>query len=149
MTRFPIVGVVSMGFWKESLPPPSMFLRFVTTRLDEDSHVAQGVFVAAYGLLDSGQLSTEEWRHVREILNWFNEHLPHPPDSFPGGRAIFWFRSAARESIQRIWDLVAVLREHDHHVEVHKCRRLANIRYRDEFQVAAYPSDRDGRILIQ
>jgi len=33
-----------------------MYLRFVTTRIDEDSHEPQGVFVASYALLESGDI---------------------------------------------------------------------------------------------
>ena len=126
-----------------------MFMRFVTTRIDKDSRKPQGVFVAAYTLLDSGDLNSDEWKQVREILIWFNKHLPHPPDDFSTGRAIFWFKSSAKESISRIWDLVHVPRRHGYHVEVHKCRHLANVAYQDQLQVAAYPSERDGRTTVQ
>lgn len=126
-----------------------MFLRFVTTQVDEDSHKPQGVLVASYSLLDSGTLSSDEWKRLREILDWFNAHLPHPPDDFFAGRAIFWFKSTAKESTSQIWELVYLLRQHGYHVEVHKCRRLGNIRYEDQLQVAAYPSKLDGRITIQ
>lgn len=78
-----------------------MFLRFTITQIDEDSHKPQGVFVAAYGLLDSGDLDSVEWKRLRELLDWFNEHLPHPPDSFYASRAIFWFKSSAHENISR------------------------------------------------
>jgi hypothetical protein len=37
-----------------------MFLRFVTTRIDEDSRKPQDVFAAAYLLLDSGDLNPKE-----------------------------------------------------------------------------------------
>jgi hypothetical protein len=126
-----------------------MYLRFVTTRVDEDSHKPKGVFVASYELLDSGDLSKEEWKRVREILDWFNENLPHPPKSFTKGRAIFWFKSSAEHSISSVWELVHLLRQHGHYVEVHKCRRLGNILYDDKFQVAAFPSKLDGRITVQ
>jgi hypothetical protein len=126
-----------------------MFIRLVTTRTDEDSHQPQGVFVAAYSLLRSDDLGSDEWKRVREVLDWFNEHLPHPPDNFTTGRAIFWFKASAKDSISQIWELAAVLREHGYHVEVHKCRRLANVCYSDRLQVAAYPSERDSRITIQ
>jgi len=126
-----------------------MYLRFVTTRIDEDSHKPQGVLVAAYALLESGELTRDEWQQVRDLLDWFNAYLPHPPKNFTTGRAIFWFRSTADESIRKIWELVNVLRHHGHYVEVHKCRRLGNILYRDKFQVAAFPSKLDGRITIQ
>jgi len=126
-----------------------MYLRFVTTRVDEDSHKPQGVFVASYALLDSGDLARDEWKHVREILDWFNDNLPHPPKNFTAGRAIFWFKSSAEKSIEYVWELVHLLRHHGHYVEVHKCRRLGNILYEDKFQVAAFPSKLDGRITVQ
>ncbi len=126
-----------------------MFMRFVVTQIDKDSRKAQGVFVAAYSLLDSGDLEAVEWQRLREILIWFNKHLPHPPDSFSTGRAIFWFKSSAEKNIAKIWELVHLLRLHGYHVGVQKCRRLANVTYDDQFQVAAYPSERDGKIAIQ
>jgi hypothetical protein len=126
-----------------------MFLRFAITWIDEDSRKPQGVFVAAHSLLNSGDLSSDEWKQIRAILDWFNEHLPPPPDSFSASRAIFWFKSSADESIRQIWELVHLLRQHGRHVEVYKCRRLANICYEDRLQVAAYPSKSDGRITVQ
>jgi hypothetical protein len=104
-----------------------MYLRFVTTRIDDDSHKPEGVFAAAYALLESGDLSPEERVQLREMLVWFNKYLSHPPKRFPGGRAIFWFRSSARVHIAQIWNLVHFLRLHGYYVEVYKCRRLANI----------------------
>jgi hypothetical protein len=126
-----------------------MYLRFVTTRIDQDSHKPQGVFVAAYSLLDSGDLAPDEWTRMREIMNWFEKNLPAPPKSFSASRAIFWFKSSAKDSIEQIWELIEMLRQHNHYVEIHKCRRLANIRYYDRLQVAAYPSNLDCRITIQ
>jgi hypothetical protein len=126
-----------------------MYLRFVTTRVDEDSHKPQGVFVASYDLLDSGDLTRDEWKRVREILDWFNQNLPHPPENFTTGRAIFWFKSSAAESISRVWELIHLLRQHGHYIEVHKCRRLGNILYEDKLQVAAFPSKLDAKIVIQ
>ncbi len=126
-----------------------MFLRFVTTRINNDSHRPEGVFAAAYALLDSGSLSHDEWTQIREILIWFNKNLPTPPDRFSADRAIFWFKGRSKEGISHIWDLVNALRLHGHHVEVHKCRRLANIAYEDEYQVAAYPSKLDGKVTVQ
>jgi hypothetical protein len=80
----------------------AVFLRFVTMRIDENSHRPRGVLVAPYSLLDSGLLGPDEWKRLREILDWFNAHLPHPPKSFIAGRAIFWFKSTATGSISRI-----------------------------------------------
>jgi hypothetical protein len=126
-----------------------MFLRFVTTRVHKDSRKPEGVFAAMYSLLDSGSLDPEEWKRLREIRIWFSKNLPAPPASFSANRAIFWFKSGAKESIGQIWELVHSLRLHGYHVEVYKCRRLANIVYEDRYQVAAYPSEKDGRTTVQ
>jgi hypothetical protein len=102
-----------------------MYLRFTTLKIDEDSKRPQGIFIAAYRLLDSGDLSVAEWKHVRGILDWYKANLPLPPKNFEASRAIFWFRSSAAESIRRMWELVAILRAHDISVSVYKCRHLA------------------------
>jgi hypothetical protein len=126
-----------------------MYIRFTTTALDKDSRKPRGIFTEAYLLLNSGDLNPNEWKHLRGILDWFNDNLAAPPKKFEASRAIFWFRSAAEENISRVWDLVHILREHERHVTVYKCRRLANITYSDKFQVAAYPSHLDGKITQQ
>lgn len=123
-----------------------MFLRFVTTEIDEDSHLPKGVIIAAYSLLDSGDLNLQEWERLRVLMDWFEKNLPSPPDNFYAGRAIFWFRSEAKENIDRLWEVIAMLRENGCHIEVLKCRSLKNICFSDRFQVAAYPSELDGRI---
>jgi hypothetical protein len=127
----------------------TVYLRFVTTRIDIDSHRPEGIFMAAYRLLRSGDLTPEEWNQLRGMLDWFNEHLPHPPSSFEAGRAIFWFRSSAQENIRQVWALIYVLRDYGYQVEVHACRHLRNIKYSDDFQVCAYPSDLDGKTTIR
>ena len=126
-----------------------MFLRFAVKQIDEDSRRQQGVFTAAYDLLDSCQLAQQESSQIRDLLKWFEDHLPIPPEEFYAKRALFWFKAGSHESIDRMWELVEILRLHDYHVEVHKCRRLANVSYEDDYQVAAYPSERDGRTSIQ
>jgi hypothetical protein len=108
-------------------------------QIDEDSRKPKGLFTAAYELLDSGELNAEEWRRLRSILDWYNEHLLHPPKSFRASRAIFWFKSSARSNIRRMWEMVEIMRAHSRPVTVYKCRRLGNISYEDDLQVAAYP----------
>src|SRR5271169_3429411 len=66
----------------------AVFLRFVTTRIDQHSHRPQGVFVAGHSLLHSGTLNSDECTRLRDILEWFNTNLPHPPKSFVTGRTI-------------------------------------------------------------
>jgi hypothetical protein len=75
-----------------------MYLRFVTTRVHKNSHKPEGVFAAAYALLDSGDLARDEWRALREMLNWFSANLKSQPKTFDARRAIFWFKSNAEEN---------------------------------------------------
>ena len=121
-----------------------MFLRFVITQIDEDSHKPQGLFVAAHELLDSGELPSAERHHLREVLIWFNKNLPSPRYEF-ASRRIFWFKSSAHDCIKRMWELTHLLRYHGYLVEVEKCRELGNIVYEDNYQVAAYPSENDRK----
>jgi hypothetical protein len=126
-----------------------MFMRFVTTRINKKSQKPEGVFAAAYYLLDSAALDSNEWERLRDLLIWFNKNLPHPSARFSAKRAILWFKSSAEESMRPIWELVHFLRLHGYHVEVHKCRHLANISYEDRYQVAAYPSEQDRKTAVQ
>jgi len=124
-----------------------MYIRFATTAIDEDSHKPRGLFTEAHRLLNSGDLSPEEWKQLRELLDWFNGNLSQPPEKLNSSRAIYWFRSDAHECISRIWDMVHLLRAHDRNIVVYKCRRLANIAYRDKLQIAAFPSELDDRVI--
>ena len=53
-----------------------MYLRFTTLKIDEDSKRPQGVFTSAYRLLESGDLTAAEWKHLRETLDWYKANLP-------------------------------------------------------------------------
>jgi hypothetical protein len=124
-----------------------MYLRFTTNAIDEDSRKPRGLFTEAHKLLETGDLTSEEWKYLRTLLDWFNGNLPHPPKQFEVSRAIFWFRSEANECIDKIWEMANFLDAHDRRVTVHKCRHLANVSYADKYQVAAFPSDMDDRII--
>jgi hypothetical protein len=143
--RSPLMpGVMLFLYSTTSCFITAMFLRFVITQIDEDSHKPQGLFQAAYDLLESGDLSVDERGQLREVLIWFNKHLPSPR-RMVASRAIFWFKSSADECINRVWELAHLLRYHGYLVDVQKCRELGNIIYEDSFQVAAYPSKRDRK----
>lgn len=126
-----------------------MYIRFTIKEIDDDSRKPQGVFSAAYALLDSNELDPIESKQLREALLWFEDNLLRPSDNLYASRAIFWFKSHAHESIDQIWELVNLLKLHGHFIEVHKCRSLGNIAYNDKFQVAAYPSEKDSPIIVQ
>lgn len=126
-----------------------MYLRFVVTLIDDDSHQPKGLFVTAHELLKSGVLLASERTQLREIMIWFNINLPSPNIASPRNqvahRAIFWFKSEAEECISKIWEMAHLLEYHGYHIEMQKCRKLGNIIYEDKFQVAAFPSEADKK----
>lgn len=126
-----------------------MFMRFVTLKVDEDSHQSQGIFQLAYALLQSGDLSKEEYAELETIVGWFEKNLPSPDYPHAEGRATFWFKSSAADCITRVWQLVNILRIYDNAIELQTCWQLGNVRYSDQHQVAAYPSSGDGRVITK
>ena len=55
-----------------------MFMRFVSSEIDEHSHVSVGLFCAAFTLLEEMVLSEHEYSAVRELMGWFNVNLRGP-----------------------------------------------------------------------
>jgi hypothetical protein len=117
-----------------------MFLRMTITGRDADSHQPQGIFHAAWNLLDSGDLTDAEAEDLRSLLKWFDTYMPCPTESqcrALSHRAVFWFRPTAQEFIGRAWEIVQLLRLHGYLVEVHKTRDPGRVLYHDPYQVAA------------
>jgi hypothetical protein len=118
-----------------------MYIRFVAPQLDRDSGSLQGVFLAAAEVRDSGCLEPYEYEWLQETLSWFNQNLPVPPCYKKGGceRALCWFLDNADAPLERIWDLVALLREYGTPVRMIRTDEPGRIVYRDAFQVVAFP----------
>lgn len=124
-------------------------MRFVVTQIDQESHQPQGLFGAAYKVLNRDDLSVDEEQQLRILVNWFEKNLPVPRNPEITERAVFWYLASSRACIRRMWELTNLLRSHDYGVQVLKCRQLGNIVYRDRHQVAAYASERDDRVTIK
>ena len=112
-------------------------LRFQTSLRDPDSGRPLGLFRAAGRIEERDRLppSAKDW--LREQLEWFNENLivPHlDPDLW---RAQFWFRDSASDCLNRIWDVVWLLRAFEIAVERLKTTEPGEIVYRDDIQIAA------------
>jgi hypothetical protein len=118
-----------------------MYLRFEITTVDARTHKGQGVFQAAGTLLESGRLETYESECIREALNFFNTHLYVPKclKSKINRRALSYFKADSHDMIGRIWDLVALIKNHGVHVRVVNKRTLTKIIYEDKHQVVAFP----------
>jgi hypothetical protein len=126
-----------------------MYIRFTTTCIDSDSRQPQGLFYATGELEDSGDLDDAIYAQLRKELEWFNTNLPKPRCNRITARATFWFQAEAHAYIKRMWRLVHIVSSHGYWVQIHKCSRLRNIVYEDDYQVAAFPHRLDGRRIVR
>jgi hypothetical protein len=122
------------------------YVRFVIASNDSRSQVRQGVFQAVFDLDDGGHLSAVESAHLLELGLWFDKNLPTPSRfssrldrSRRNGRAITWFKDSAYEHLERVREIVEILRNHDVGVEVITTDRPGYVVYEDEWQLAAEP----------
>ena len=120
-----------------------LYLRFVTSETDADSHVSQGVFQAAYALRDAGTLEEQEAIWFSDVVGWFGKNLRAPSRSdfslpyysFEFNRVIFWLKGTAHEHIQRMQQVAAMLRYHRVPVRVLRTSRPGSVVYEDKYQV--------------
>ncbi len=128
-----------------------LYLRFVTSETDADSHVSQGVFQAAQSLRDAGALEEPEAIWFSDVVGWFGKNLraPNrsdfslPSHSFEFNRVVFWLKGTAHEHVQRMQDVARMLRYHRVAVRALRTSRPGRLVYEDKHQVGAIPF-RDG-----
>ena len=91
-----------------------MFVRFVVGSDGQHHKELTGIITEARLLRERGELTTDEEDLLEDLYEWFNEHVPVPP--FESRRlprdAVAWFRDDAGEPVAKMWDIVALLREH-------------------------------------
>ena len=82
-------------------------------------------------------LTEEEDSRLEALYEWFADHVPVPP--FSSGRlprdAVAWFRADAVEPIAKMWDIVALLREHGVDVRLLRSANPGRVVYDDRMQV--------------
>jgi hypothetical protein len=113
-----------------------MFIRFVVGRDGEPHRILTGVVTEVRFLRDDGRLTSYEEATLSEVYAWLNNHLPVPPfssSSWPKD-AVAWFKDDA-PAVDRMWDLVAILREHGVPVRMLRSRRPGKVLYEDDQQV--------------
>ena len=120
-----------------------MYVRFVVATPQQNPWWATGVITSARILGDDGVLEPYEVDVVEAAFDWFNTHLPCPPfqQNLNSGRwtqdAVAWFLPYAREPIARMWDLVAVLKQHGVATRMLRSYFPGRIVYIDDFQIVA------------
>ena len=129
-----------------------MFIRFVCGEIDEDSHVAAGLFCAAFDLIYAGELPDHDYAELSELMRWFRLHLKGPFEHrlrkpWRAQRSICWFKSDACEYVKRAWLMMNVLERNDVFMRMIKSRSVGYVIYEDEAQVLAQPSADMRRLL--
>ena len=120
-----------------------MFVRFVVGADAENAAWLTGIITEARLLRDGGSLHGYESEWLEAIFDWLNEHLPCPPfeEKFRRGEwtrdAVAWFRPGAKGPVGRMWDIVAILREHGVAVRMVTSEKPGKIVYEDAYQVVA------------
>jgi hypothetical protein len=126
-----------------------MYVRFVTPLIHPESGAECGFFRASCYLR---RIDCPDWIHaeLREQFGWFNDNLPMPRhvvrhftrrDSLHG---VCWFRSGARECIDRARYCAWLITEGGLPVEAIKLREVRELIWRDDHQIVT-PSRRAPR----
>jgi hypothetical protein len=121
----------------------SKFIRFVVGTEQDNPYLSTGVFTIARILRDDGELQPYAVEIVNEVFEWFNESIPCPPftENIKSGEwtedAVAWFKTDATQAINRMWDIISVLKEHDQPVRFLQTETPGKIVYEDQFQIVA------------
>jgi hypothetical protein len=129
-----------------------MFIRFVSGEINGASHMAAGLFCAAFDLIYDGDIPDYDYAELAELMDWFNLYLKGPFEYrlrkfWRAQRSICWFKSDACEYVQRAWLMMNVLERNDVFMRMIKSRTVGCVIYEDEAQVLAYPSADLRRML--
>jgi hypothetical protein len=129
-----------------------MFVRFVSSAIDYDSHVSAGLFCAAFDLIDGAKLSDDDYAELADLMRWFRLYLNGPFEHrlrkpWRARRSICWFKSEAHAHVKHAWRLANVLKRNDVLVRMIKSHTVGYIVYEDSAQVLAQPSADVRRLL--
>ena len=123
----------------------STYLRFQSRLPCQRTQRPMGIFAAAGVVEELPELDVNIRDRLAESLTWFNRNLKVPPLSSNGWRCLFWFRSDARQFINRIWDLTTILNETGVYVKKLWTTDPGMIVYSDRYQIGAVPHSRRRR----
>jgi hypothetical protein len=125
----------------EAIPsePPSRpcFVRFASLEIHADSRLRTGIFHAVRRASKHARGDAQLQGELDAAVDWFNVHLIVP--AVGDERAIFLFKSTAKECMRRAWHLIACLRRAGAIVEMQTAVNPGRIVYEDELQVAVVP----------
>ncbi len=116
-----------------------MYIRFVTGSETEKLNNLHGPFTEARLLRDNNTLYGYEVVTINSIFEWYNTNLPCPPfenTKWPKN-AVSWFKISAQEFISKLYEVSAILNEHDIRIQTIKTQYPGKILYEDKYQIVA------------
>ncbi len=118
-----------------------MYIRFQGKRQNKTSASKLGIFQLAYELRDQIDLPTYTHDELQKHLSWFDKHLRSPEilEEDEHHRAIAWFHPQAKEALDHIWAIKAILEEAGYHIDLVKSDDPGNEIYADGWQMIAKP----------
>lgn len=120
----------------DSPPARACFVRFASLEIHADSRRRTGIFQAC-GRVQAGHMPPTLSDEMDAVCGWFNENLIVP--IIAEERAIFLFKSSARECMRQAWHLIDCLRRSGAIIEMQTVENPGRILYEDELQVAVLP----------
>ena len=127
---------------------PKTLLRFVLANLHPDTGVTDGVFGAAYDLLDGNVISVADRQSLDELLAWLENNLAIP-SRFNRSKSngyyrrrtagISWLKPSASEHLAKIRELVKILQNNGYEVSQITTDRPGYVVFEDDHQVVAEP----------
>ena len=114
-----------------------VFVRFVVGAEGQFHKELTGIFAETRFLREQGVLTAEEDARLEALYEWFEDQVPVPPFStrrFPRG-AVAWFKDDADGPVTKMWDIVALLREHGVEVRLLRSTNPGRVVYEDRVQV--------------
>ncbi len=117
------------------------YIRFVVGYKNENSHLEQGIFQAAWLALEERYVTGADAEELHQVQHWFNENLERPSsfgrDTLPLG--ICWFKDSSTAHIAQIWKMVDILERNGVYVKKIRTSRPGYVVYEDELQIVAEP----------
>jgi len=127
---------------------PKTLLRFVLPNLHPDTGVREGVFGAAYDLLDGNVISVADRQFLDELLAWLETNLA-TPKRFNRSKSkgydrrrtagVSWLKPPALEHLARMRALAAILEKNGYQVSRISTTRPGYVIFEDDHQVIAEP----------
>ena len=122
-----------------------MYIRFVVDLPDERSGHRKGVFAALGVFKTNSEVSTDDFKHYRELAEWFNANLDLPkkfnrsskPHAKP--KALSWYKDSAAEYIRKTREVCVLLEKYGIKVTMLKSSQPGYIVYESESQIVAQP----------